>query len=110
LTVSMNLDAWNKLPKEVQAIFTELSGSYMAKLSGEVQDKAGEEAFAKIKADCKTRGLPEPYYVPDAEFQRWLTVTQPVIDEWVTTVAAKGLPAKAVFDDARSLIKKYSAK
>jgi hypothetical protein len=45
--------------------------------------------------------------IPKAEIERWRDATQPVIDDWVDEMNAKGADGKALLDSARSLIEKY---
>ena len=105
---SMNWDTWNRLPPEVQKIFEELSGTYMSKFAGEAFDEANTHLFDVIMERDKKVGNPEPYYVPENEFQRWVKAATPVYEQWIADVEAKGLPARALFEDTQRLAKKYS--
>ena len=46
--------------------------------------------------------------IPAAEIENWKKAAQPVIDDWVKDVTAKGANGKALLESARSLIEKYS--
>lgn len=108
LMVSMNWDAWNSLPPDVQAIFEELSGMYMSEFSGKAYDKANMECLERLKEYDKKAGNPEVYYMPEDEFQRWVEAATPVREAWVADMEAQGLPGKAILEDMLSLTKKYS--
>ena len=46
----------------------------------------------------------------DAEYQRFVTASADVDDEWVKEVSAKGANGKQLYDSAKALIAKHSAK
>jgi TRAP-type C4-dicarboxylate transport system substrate-binding protein len=110
LAVVMNKNTWNRLPKDVQKIFEELSGRYMAKFSGKAVDKASEHLRELIEKHDKKVGNPPIYELPKGELERWTSAVQPVYDKWTAKMEAKGLPGKAILEDARRLVKKYSRK
>lgn len=47
------------------------------------------------------------YYLPEAEYQRWVKATENVDDEWMKDVAAKGGDGKKLIEEARALVKQY---
>jgi len=108
LVSAMNQDSWNKLPPDVQAIFEELNGRFMAELSAEAMDNADMGLRGVITGMDKGKGNPPLYEVPQEEFQRWVEAVQPVYDTWLEDMKAEGYPAQALFDDARQLGDKYS--
>jgi hypothetical protein len=55
-------------------------------------------------------GNPPIYELPKGELERWTSAVQPVYDKWTAKMEAKGLPGKAILEDARRLVKKYSRK
>ncbi|BDI06647.1 hypothetical protein [Sphaerotilus microaerophilus] len=74
---------------------------------------AGESAFdaivgphQKIARDAGQKIT----FIDQAEYQRWVKVTEQIDDEWIKTVTAKGQDGKRLFEEARALIKQYSAK
>ena len=42
------------------------------------------------------------------ETEQWRTAAQPVIDNWVAEMTAKGIDGQALLDEARALIDKYT--
>jgi TRAP-type C4-dicarboxylate transport system substrate-binding protein len=101
--VVMNMDSWNKLPKDVRKVMEDLkveqsewTGRYMdnhvkAAMDWSVQDQKVE--VIKLSAEEKAK---------------WDAKLQPLIDKWVAGAKAKGLPADAIVADIQALIKKYS--
>ena len=104
----MNWDTWNKLPPDVQEVFNELSGAYMCEFAGNVFDEANIELFQVIQETDKEMGNPEPYYIPEDEFQRWLDAVNPMYEDWIQSMEAKGLPGRAIFEETQRLSQKYS--
>jgi len=47
------------------------------------------------------------YTVPAEERARWAAKLKPVEDEWLTSMAGKGLPAKQILSDLREAVKRY---
>ena len=45
--------------------------------------------------------------VSAAEYARWQKACEPVVADWIAEVGAKGANGKALYDDARALLKKY---
>lgn len=106
--IMMNLDSWNKLPRDIQKIVDECSGLKYSQYSGKVWDETNVEFLPKIIDYDKKAGNPEIYYISDSERARWKEAVTPVYDEWVNEMEAKGLPGKAILKDLRALVKKYS--
>jgi hypothetical protein len=55
----------------------------------------------------KKVGNPPMVVLSDAERDKWKEAVKSVWDEWVAETEGKGLPAKAMLDDALSLVKNY---
>lgn len=108
LLTAMNWNTWNSLPPEDQKIFDELTGAYMDKVAGETFDGICAQCFGLMKEYDKKVGNPEPYVVPEDEFQKWRETLKPVYDWWITDMEAKGLPGKSIYEDVVRLSEKYS--
>lgn len=100
--VVMNLDTWNSLPSDIQKIIDEVDSEYTG-IAAKVFD-ANETVGRKI---CEDAGH-EIYNLPPEEWQRWLERISPLWDEWIADMEAKGLPGKAIANEARQLAEKYS--
>ena len=95
----MNIKKWNSLPPDIQKIFEDLSPWLGQAL---IQADNGYEAMVigKAKELGHTMTIPTPQ-----EMQLWKNAVQPVHDKWIADTEAKGLPARAVYEEAKRLIK-----
>ena len=50
------------------------------------------------------------YDLPAAERAVWMEKLKPVNEAWIADMEKKGLPGKKVYDEAVSLVQKYSKK
>ncbi|MEA3365031.1 MAG: TRAP transporter substrate-binding protein [Candidatus Hydrogenedentes bacterium] len=94
--VTMNKDVWNKLPADIQQIFTEVSEAWIEKhgAAWDQADAEGREFVAKLGK--KTISLDE------AEQARWREKVAPVLDEYVDNMAAKNLPGDKFLADLQA--------
>ena len=100
--VLMNLKTWNSFSPDIQKIFEELSPWLGENL---IKADFGYEAMVKGKA----KGMGHTFITPtQEEMQLWKEAAQPVHEKWITDTEAKGLPARAVYEEAKRLIKEYS--
>jgi TRAP-type C4-dicarboxylate transport system substrate-binding protein len=98
----MNLDKYNSLPPDLKKVIDELSGVWGAEYAGAIWDKGEEEGIDAIaKAGVQLHKL------SDAQRSAWTEKTKSVEVEWVTSMEAKGLPAKQALADLKDLLKKY---
>ena len=77
-------------------------------MCGEVFDKANEREIMALKEYDKKVGNPEFYNLPEAELQRWMEAVNPIYEMWIAEMESLGLPGKAIFEDTRRLVEKYS--
>jgi len=95
---SINLDAWNKLPKKIQDILAE-----EAQKQSDVIDQWLKGEWIKDHEAIAAAGV-TIYKVPQAEIDRWKAACQPVIDELMATYGDFG---KKVMDIANEANAKY---
>ena len=100
--ITMNLKKWESLPPDLGKVIDDLGGAWAAEFSGAVWDKGDEDGLAAARKAGITI-----YPLPAAERQRWIQKAKPVEDEWVTSLEAKGLPARQVLADLKDLVKKF---
>ena len=100
----MNLNSWKRLPPDIQKIFDQHTGAAGAKFFGIEFDHHNNAVKDQVKA-MKGR---EIIQLSPTEVARWKQITKPVWDRWVASIEAKGLPGKAVLDEAERLVKKYT--
>ena len=101
IALTMNLDTWNSLPKEIQSAIIKVS-AVAAKKSGSLYDQKEAKAFAA----WKKAGI-SIYTPPRAEVVRWEKALAPIWDNWVTKNEAKGLAAKKIMEQMKKLAKEY---
>jgi TRAP-type C4-dicarboxylate transport system substrate-binding protein len=100
--VVMNRQRWERLPTDIQRVFTEVSREWVAK-HGQAWDQADAEGREFVK------GLQRETITLSAEEQRrWKQAVEPVLDAYVEKTKAKGLPGDEFLKDAQDLIGKYS--
>lgn len=93
-----NQKSWDKLPADVQKVFLEMEPWYRQEVL-----KMNNGYINAIMGMAK--GMDHTFYTPTAdEMKLWRQATQPLHDKWIKETEAKGLPAKAVYDEAKRLI------
>ncbi|MBW2283081.1 MAG: C4-dicarboxylate ABC transporter substrate-binding protein, partial [Deltaproteobacteria bacterium] len=45
--------------------------------------------------------------LPAAEKAKWDSLLEPIVDKWIQSNTAKGLPAQQIVDDIKGLAKKH---
>ncbi len=99
----MNKETWNSFPPSVQKIFREVNEKYVIE-------------YGKLRTDhtilgqqfaIETRGH-EVFELDEAERERWIEKILPIPQKWVEDTAAKGLPARKIFDLFHALDARYS--
>jgi TRAP-type C4-dicarboxylate transport system substrate-binding protein len=103
--VVMNMDKWNSLPKDVQAVFDEL-GPQQAAWTGVYMDNHVEESIAWSKKNYNI----EITVLPKEEMAKWDDKLKPLVDKWIANAEAKGLPAKAIVSDIKDFAQMYEGK
>jgi TRAP-type C4-dicarboxylate transport system substrate-binding protein len=92
----MNLETYNKLPKDLHAVIAQAGAdaeAYMVEASLQSKDES--------MADLKAKGM-DVYTLPADEIARWRTAVQPVYDKWLK---ANGTNGKTLFDFALKHLK-----
>jgi TRAP-type C4-dicarboxylate transport system substrate-binding protein len=109
LITVMNLNTWNKLPPDLQKLFTGKNAYLASKVisySIDKDDKSVREDFNKRSLKA---GLPEVYVLPAKEKARWLAVCDPLKEEWVKMVSKRigEEKARAILKDCFYIAEKY---
>ena len=100
--VVMNLDKWNALPRDVQAIIEQINREWVAKY-GEAWEKSDVEGLEF------SRGLGNQVIeLSEEESAKWAEAVAPVVDEYIEAATKKGLPGKEYVEFIRAKIKEYS--
>jgi TRAP-type C4-dicarboxylate transport system substrate-binding protein len=100
--VVMNMDSWNKLPKDVQKVMDAMRVE-QSEWTGKYMDAHVKEAmeWSKKNYDIQVTTLG-----PD-ELAKWDKLMQPLIAKWIEDAKAKGLPGDQIVADIRAFAKKH---
>ncbi|MCX7634952.1 MAG: TRAP transporter substrate-binding protein [Syntrophales bacterium] len=100
--VVMNLKKWNALPKDIQQVFEEVSAHWIDVhgQSWDDLDKEGRAYSLSLKNKIIT--------LDKKENNRWRSAVRPIIQEYIKSAEAKGLPGTKAVKEMENLIKKYS--
>jgi len=102
LMTIMNQQKYDGLPADLRKVIDDLSGAWGAEFTGAAWDRNENEGIAAAKKAGATI-----YTVPPDQRVHWAAKLKPVEDEWLTSMTAKGLPAKQILQDLREAIKRY---
>jgi len=101
--VAMNKGKYNSLPKDLQKVIDDCSGTVGADIVGKAWNDADNAGFAL----AKQKGMEFIYLSPE-EMKRWEKQVAPVTDKWISAMEAKGYPGKKFVDEAKKSIEKYN--
>jgi len=89
--MSINLDTWNRLPADVQAVLDELGTEYS-------KGEAAELGVRYARALEQFRADPNVFVseLPPAERQKWIDGLPNIAGRWVAATEARGIPAREV--------------
>jgi len=99
--VVMNLKKWNALPKDIQDIFEAVSAQWID-VHGQTWDTLDLEG-RQYTLSLGNKVIP----LSKEEDARWKKAVSPIIQDYIKTTDAKGLPGKNAVKEVESLIKKY---
>jgi TRAP-type C4-dicarboxylate transport system substrate-binding protein len=102
--VVMNKGVWEKLPADVQQVFTETSKEWIDKhgAAWDEADEAGKAFVAELKRETIS-------LTPEQQ-ARWKQQVQPVLDEYVATAKAKNLPGEEFLKGAQATVAQAAEK
>jgi TRAP-type C4-dicarboxylate transport system substrate-binding protein len=104
LAMMMNKNSYAKLPPALKKAIDEHSGAKVAQWLGERWQRDDEPGIARAK-ELKH----EIVAIADEEIARWRKASQPVFDEWIKEMNAKGHDGGKLVAEAERLIAKYKA-
>ncbi len=102
--VPMNRARYDSLPADLKAVIDKNSGRELSAFLGSTQegnDVPGRKAFVETPGYTITQ-------IPAAEVDRWKKATDNLDDEWVADMNKRGFNGKAMLEDARALVQRYS--
>lgn len=98
----MNKNTWNKLPPDIQQAIMSVSGDVGSKLFAEGDLKTSQITMDELRAQGK-----EIIYLSPEENARWADLVKPIQEKQIAELEAKGLPARAVFNEILRMVKEY---
>ncbi len=101
--VSMNKATWAKLPPDVQKAFDANNGEARVRAVGKVWTDSEDVGIAIAK-----KAGNKHIQLTAAELAAFEQKLEPVVQRWIDEVKGKGIDGKALVDQARKLIAKYS--
>lgn len=100
---AMNKNTWNKLPKEAQKVITDVTTEMMPQTLCAAVTKESKKGIAISKERNH-----EIIDLSPGDLAKWRETGKPAWDKWVKDMEARGLPGRAVLDEAVRLVDKYS--
>jgi TRAP-type C4-dicarboxylate transport system substrate-binding protein len=97
----INLDTWNKMPKQIQDILLDESAQMAQELNEYYVNRYNE-----LIDDLAAQGM-EVYYLPKAERDRWRELLRPYVESEIAAMGEIGQKAKKIAEEANS---KYPTK
>ena len=102
--LAMNKDVYDGLSDENKAVIDANAGLAFSVFAGGTQADADGPA-RQIAVDMGNNIIT----VTEEEAQQWQEIVAPIYDEWVATMADKGMDGQALIDEARTLMGQCSA-
>ena len=100
MAVAMNKKTWNSLPPDIQKILDNLRKKYAFECA-----TAYDEDLQKSLDMAQSKGK-VIYPLSKAELAKWEKKIEPLYDQWVEDMEAKGLPGKKLLKKVQKLSKK----
>jgi TRAP-type C4-dicarboxylate transport system substrate-binding protein len=100
----MNVDKWNKLPKQDQEAIARISGEHIARLAGRSWDEADKKGLEALQKSGVKIVNADAAFV--AEVQKR---SAPIVEDWITKANAKGVNAARILAEFRAELKKVAA-
>jgi TRAP-type C4-dicarboxylate transport system substrate-binding protein len=104
--VGMNMNSYNKLPKDVQAVIDELIKEKGITIRGNKL----EEGQLQMGIDLLNKFGAVKHVLPEADMKKVSQALVPIWDEWIKEGEAKGLPRKAMLDELYGMLKNMGVK
>lgn len=103
-TFLMNKNSYEKLPKDLQKVIDDNSGSNIAEAAGKNWEAIEAPGLKVVQSKKKNQF----HVIPEAEVAKMRAAAQPVFERWFGEMKKIGVDGEKLLADARSLIEKYS--
>ncbi|AVO37800.1 TRAP transporter substrate-binding protein [Pukyongiella litopenaei] len=101
--LAMNKDKYESLPDDLKKVIDDNSGLEFSVFAGGTQADADGPA-RETALDMGNNIIT----IDEAGTAEWRELAQPIYDEWIAEMDAKGIDGQALIDEARMLIDKYT--
>jgi len=102
--ITMNLETWNSIPADLQAIIEEINEEYHEELACGLWDMQNEEA---LQWSVEEMGL-EVFTLSEEESERWISLLQPIQDDFVNKLEGQGLEGRDILNKVKELASHYN--
>jgi len=96
---AMNRKKWESLPSDVQKVFQDMNLSAGCQAGATLTNESHW-----VIEELKKRG-DTFYYLPPEEKARWKKAIEPIYDEWIADLNAKGWDGQAIYEKVTALCK-----
>ncbi len=103
--LAMNTARWNGLPKDIQKIFLDNSGTAWHEEVGAIWDGAEAVGIGVAK-----KAGNKHIQLSAGEWGKFEMAVAPVVARWIKEMEGKGIPGQKLYDKARELVTKYTKK
>lgn len=100
----MNKRKYDSLTPEQKKVIDNNSGSDTSAWAAQQFSAAND-----VGLNLALKNGNEVYALSEEETKRWVEAAQPVTDEWIKEVSAKGADGAALVQEAKALVKKYAS-
>jgi len=100
--IIMNPKSWEKLPKDIQNIFDQVTSTLPEKTG------ANFDRYVAMSKDLLKKAGGEINEFPPQEMKLIMDRFSVSDERWIAEMEAKGLPGRKVYEEARALAEKYS--
>jgi len=93
LAYHINLDTWNKLPKDIQQIiFDEAQAASLRMQAQQIKEREETDLDTVVKSGVNV------YDLPKAEYERWKAALAPYVNKRLAEMGDFGVKSKAIYD------------
>ncbi|KUG03639.1 trap transporter solute receptor, unknown substrate 3 [hydrocarbon metagenome] len=103
--ITMNLDKWNSLDPEIQKAIEAVNEEYFEKVAIGLWDKQNEDALTYAVDE---QGM-EIITLSQEETDKWISLVQPIQDEFAARMDAEGNPGQEILDTVKKLAEQFNA-
>jgi TRAP-type C4-dicarboxylate transport system substrate-binding protein len=99
----MNKNSWNSLPKGAQKVITDVTTEMMPQTLCAAVTKEGKKGI-----EMSLKRNHEIIDLSPGDLAKWRATSKPAWEKWIKDMEARGLPGRAVLDEAVRLVDKYN--